>query len=105
MDDKFNGPADREKTIDSEIFNLKLSTLERRMDANTDKVVGKLSELVEQIKLMRESILAAALGLGPRHDGHLMQMVRPIITTLLYVITAMVVWFTGLREVFPRLVN
>ena len=105
MDDKFNGPAEKEKTIDSEIFNLKLGTLERRMDANTEKVVGKLSELVEQIKLIRESLLAAALGLGPRQDGHLMQMVRPIITTLLWVIATMVVWFTGLKEIFPRLVN
>jgi hypothetical protein len=73
------------------------------MDENTIKVVDKLAEMVTEMRLLRESLLTAALGVMPRHDSQIMSVLKPIFTTLLWVIGVMVLWFTGLREVLPKL--
>lgn len=99
---EINGES-KDKNLDAEIFNLKLSTLERRIDENTLKVVEKLGEMVTEMRLLRESLLTAALGVMPRQDSHIMAVLKPIFSTLLWVIGIMVLWFTGLREVLPKL--
>lgn len=95
----------RPHEIDSEIFHLRLKTLEDKIEIGTDRMINKMGELVDQMKLMRETLLTAAMGVGQRHDGALMQIVLPIIKTLLLVVGAIIIWFTGLKELLPKFVH